>query len=158
MAFFDELTRMLKELNPAFAVFESNKTPDEEQERELEESSVGTSEEGTFANDIDITKVNFENYHSDKRSKIGKYREMSNFPEVSDALDNVVDDAIVEDDRGDIVTLNITEKLSPGIEKRIRNEFAFIINDVLDFNEKGWDFFRKFIVDSELYLEKRLGR
>jgi len=97
--------------------------------------------------------VSFENYFANKVQRIMKYREMSLYPEISDALDMLCDEAIVDNPNGDIVSLTIKEELPSNIERQIREEWKYLLTEVFAFNERGWDFFKKWLVEAELYVE-----
>jgi len=148
------------------------KTDDKEEiKRNVEEiaNSQGISEEDIettllasrmgVASDIYANFIDFEPYLYNKREKIGKYREMSLYAEVADAIDVITNDAIVEDAKGEILTLKINKEKLPGqkipeaVEKRMRAAFQYIQEEILRFNEKGEEYFRKWIVEAELFLE-----
>jgi hypothetical protein len=148
------------------------KTDDKEEvKRNSEEltNSQGISEEQIEAarlaarlgisSDVHANFIDFEPYLRGKRTKIGKYREMSLYAEVADAIDVITNDAIVEDAEGEIVTLKINKDKLPGqklpeaIDKRMRAAFQYLQEDILRFNEKGEDYFRKWLVEAELFQE-----
>lgn len=103
-------------------------------------------------------QVLFGQLFSDKKTRISKYREMSMYPEISDAIDIVVDDAILENDKGEIIKLKIKKDIPRHVERKIRREWDYILHDVLKFNDRGWDMFRKWLIESELYLEIVLNK
>ena len=106
-----------------------------------------------------IDYITFNEIITDKKSKIKKYREMSFFPEISDSLDNICDDAIVQNKDGEIVSLNIEEeKFKHKDIKKIKEISEKVISQIVKFNKNGWELFRKFMVDSELFLEKVLDK
>jgi hypothetical protein len=102
-----------------------------------------------------MTSINiqFEEYFSTKLNRISKYREMSYYPDISDALDIISDDAVLESIDGSLVDLEIKRELPQHIDETIRQDWTDLIEDVFNFNEIGWDLFRKFLVDGELYIE-----
>jgi len=107
--------------------------------------------------DCDMTHVDFQPILNNKMYRIGKYREMYLYPEVGDAIDQITNDAIIADDFGDIVKINVKpkngSKVPVNIEKRIQAAFKYLIDDVFHFNENADDYFRKFLTEGELYLE-----
>lgn len=103
-------------------------------------------------------QVLFGQIFTDKKNRISKYREMSMYPEIADAIDIVVDDAILENDKGEIIKLNLKKNIPKHVERKIRREWTYIVHDVLKFNEQGWDLFRKWLIESELYLEIILNK
>jgi hypothetical protein len=79
------------------------------------------------------------------------------FPEIVDALNTICDEAITPDEKGEFVKLVINREIPLREEKHIRRVFDYINNDVLKFKTRGWEFFRTWLVESELYLEKILN-
>lgn len=111
----------------------------------------------TFYHSIDY--ITFNEIITDKKSKIKKYREMAYFPEIADSIDNICDDAIVQNKDGEIVSLNIEEeKFKSKDVKKIKEISEKVISQIVKFNKNGWELFRKFMVDSELFLEKVLDK
>ena len=82
---------------------------------------------------------------------ITRYREMSMQPELETAIDEIVNEAIVNDDeeRGvEIVTDDIKE--SNAIKKKIRDEFDYILK-LLDFGNMGHEIFRRWYIDGRMF-------
>jgi Bacteriophage T4-like portal protein (Gp20) len=82
---------------------------------------------------------------------VTKYREMALHPEVENAIDDIVNEAIVQDANRPIVQLNLDDvELSPTIKKMVVAEFSNIIK-MLQFNQMGYDLFRRWYIDGRLY-------
>jgi len=82
---------------------------------------------------------------------VTKYREMSMHPEVTRAIDDILNDAIVQADKEPVVQINLDDvKLSANIKKLITQEFDEILT-LLDFNRSAWDVFRRWYVDGRIY-------
>lgn len=82
---------------------------------------------------------------------ITRYREMSMQPELETAIDEIVNEAIVNDENGKGVELNTDDLKQPEqIKKKIRDEFEFIIK-LLDFGNMGHDLFRRWYIDGRLF-------
>ena len=92
--------------------------------------------EGSVKNDVDA---------------INKYRELSLQPEVEVAIDDVINEVINPEDDGTIVKLSL-DKLSVDerVKALIQQEFKGLLRK-LQFNEKGYEIFRKWYVDGRLY-------
>ena len=122
-----------------------------------EEISLGSifDYENSMSQNQSITNVgiNFEQYFNNKTGRVQKYKEMQLFPEISDALDMVCDDAIVDNPNGDVISLNIKDEIPTHIEEQIREQWDYMAHDVFAVNERSWDMFRKWLVESELYIE-----
>jgi hypothetical protein len=82
---------------------------------------------------------------------ITRYREMSMQPELETAIDEIVNEAIVNDENGKGVELNTDDLKQPEqIKKKIRDEFEFILK-LLDFGNMGHDLFRRWYIDGRLF-------
>jgi len=82
---------------------------------------------------------------------ITRYREMSMQPELETAIDDVVNESIVNDDNGKGVELNLDDLKQPDtIKKRINEEFDFILK-LLDFGNMGHDIYRRWYIDGRLF-------
>ena len=82
---------------------------------------------------------------------ITRYREMSMQPELETAIDEVVNEAIVNDDNGQAVELNTDDlNLPEKIKSKIRDEFDHVLR-MLDFGNMGHDIFRRWYIDGRLF-------
>ena len=98
-------------------------------------------------------RVNFAN----KVQKLSTYKEMSYFPEIVDSLSVICDESITPDENGDYLKLIIKKEIPAREEKYIRKQFDYILNDVIKFEQRGWELFRTWLIDSELFIEKVLN-
>jgi len=156
-------TGQIAEINP-FAKFFLNFIPkswrdtqqqisDNSQGQTQEELEHKTSDNYDSYADLHIMDFDFEQYFSNKKSRVHKYREMALSPEVSDALDNICDEAIVKKDNA-IAVLNFeNDDMNDLVKKRIRATFDYLHDKVYKLNRNGWNLFYKWLVDGELYLE-----
>lgn len=81
---------------------------------------------------------------------ITKYRTMSMQPEMDSAIEDIINEAIVHDDRGQIVKIVCEELKQPDrIKKMIRDEFDTLLK-MLDFGNEGSDIFRRWYIDGRL--------
>ena len=93
--------------------------------------------EGAIKNDIDL---------------INKYRDMSLHPEIEIAVDDIVNDAIVYDEKQSPVELMLDDVDQPdSIKSKIQIEFEEVLR-LLKFRERGYDLFRRWYIDSRLYF------
>ena len=82
---------------------------------------------------------------------IRKYRQMALFPEAELAVDDIVNEAIVADREQNPVNINLSNvNLSLDIKDKILENFHEVIN-LLNFNETGYDTFKKWYVDGRIY-------
>lgn len=92
--------------------------------------------EGQIRNDADLIK---------------KYREMAIQPECDAAVDDIVNEAIVFQDNEYPVQINLEKLQQPeSIKKKIKEEYEHVMK-LLDFNNQGYDIFRRWYVDGKLY-------
>lgn len=85
---------------------------------------------------------------------IDTYRNLVNIPEVDNAVDEIVDDAIVYEDNQDVVSVDLDgTNFSSAIKERILEEFNETLK-ILNFETKGSDHFRRWYVDSRIYFHK----
>ena len=85
---------------------------------------------------------------------ISRYRDISNFPDVDNAIEEIITEAIAAVDEEDPVSLNLdTLDLSDKIKGSIQEAFDEVIN-LLDFKDKAHDIFRRWYVDGRLYYQK----
>jgi len=95
--------------------------------------------EGVFRNEYDLIK---------------RYREMSLHPECDEAIEDVVNEAIVSDLNDTPVEIDLSNlPAGDNIKKIIRDEFKYI-KDLLDFDSKSHEIFRNWYVDGRLYYHK----
>ncbi len=82
---------------------------------------------------------------------ITRYREMSMQPELETAIDEIVNEAIVNDDNGKGVDLNTDDLKQPdAIKKKINDEFEYVLK-LLNFSNMGHDLFRRWYIDGRLF-------
>ena len=85
---------------------------------------------------------------------IRRYRDIAQQPECDSAIEDIVNEAIVSDERDQSVSLSLDRlDLSANIKHKIREEFNEVLR-LLDFNSKGHDIFRRWYVDGRLYYHK----
>lgn len=101
-----------------------------------------------FSTQVDLTGTDalLENGY------ILKYRELAGSAEASQPITEIVNEAIVDDDHYDIVTINLDKlDFSESLKDKIRAEFKTVLN-LLNFNNVGWELFRRWYVDGRLFF------
>jgi hypothetical protein len=82
---------------------------------------------------------------------ITRYREMSMQPELETAIDEIVNEAIVNDDSGKSVEVNLDDLKQPEpIKKKIIEEFDNVLR-LLNFGNMGHDIFRRWYIDGRMF-------
>jgi len=85
---------------------------------------------------------------------IRRYRDIAQQPECDSAIEDIVNEAIVSDERDQSVSISLDRlEVSKNIKSKIREEFHEILH-LLDFNAKGHDIFRRWYVDGRIYYHK----
>ena len=95
--------------------------------------------EVTAKNDVDLIK---------------RYREVAQHPECDMAIEDIINEVIVSDDRDQSVSISLDKlAVSENIKSKIRNEFDEVMK-LLNFDEKGHDIFKRFYIDGRIYFHK----
>lgn len=97
------------------------------------------------------TYLDLEGSAKTEAELISKYRDMAIQPECELAVDEIVNEAIVKDENQEIVDINLDNlQISDPIKNKIIEEFKFI-TDLLDFNNYGYEIFRRWYIDGRMY-------
>lgn len=156
-------------LNPFEKIFGRLRPNQEiEEEKAILRNSVAVSEDelisklkgqGNYNGGVLNNYINFDQVFQSKEQKIAKYREMEDYPEISDALDIVSDESVVLDEEGKVLRLQIEdeENLPKKIVKQIREESDYLLERVFKVKERCWPIYRRFLSEGEVYLEKILN-
>jgi hypothetical protein len=97
------------------------------------------------------TFVDMEGVAKNEAELITRYREMSMYPECESAIDDVVNEALITDDQDEPISLNLDNLKQPeSVKKRITEEFDTILK-LLDFNNMGYELFRRWYIDGRLF-------
>ena len=140
-------------------VFKTKLEPEDDNKTE-QESLEDVTEPDTKVVDIH-GMVNYLSLYDEKFKNIEElidtYRNMASNFEISDALDEIENEAIViEDDQS--ITIN-TDKLeiSKSIKDKIENEFNEILY-LLNWNSDAFTIFRQWFVEGRLYYQKVISK
>ena len=130
-------------------------SPVEPQESKKQVSFVAPdSYDGTYTLEtggVFGTLVDFSGSVRDENNLIMQYRNMSLFPEVDQAIEDIINESIILDKDHKPVKLDLESvDLSDGIKNKIYDEYDGILR-MLDFHRKGVDLFRRWYIDSKLY-------
>ena len=89
---------------------------------------------------------------------IRRYREISQQPECDSAVDDIVNEAIVSNERDQAVAIVLDRlEYNKSIKDKIRKEFDTILS-LLDFDVKGHDIFRRWYVDGRIFYHKVIDK
>ena len=115
----------------------------------LEVGQSGYSIGGGYAQG---TYLDMEGGVKSEQDLILRYRQMSLIPEVDMAIDDIVQEAISNNDLDAQVGINLdATKFSDSIKSKIREEFVEILR-LLRFNQTSSEIFRKWYVDGRMYF------
>jgi hypothetical protein len=96
--------------------------------------------------------MDLEGIVKNENDLIRRYREVAQYPDCDTAIDDIVNEAIVVEEDSEAVKI-ITDglKQSTAIKNKIRVEFDEVYN-LLKFQDKGHDLFRRWYIDGRLYF------
>jgi hypothetical protein len=97
------------------------------------------------------TYVDLDGTAKNEVELISRYREMAMQPEIESAIDDIVNEAIVQDDTGKSIRVVLDELKQPDkIKKAIEEEFTNILR-LLNYQTMSTDTFRRFYIDGRLF-------
>jgi hypothetical protein len=101
---------------------------------------------GYFGQYMDLQGDKFQN----DKDLIMKYRQISSYPEVDAAIEDICNEAIT-DESGIIAKLNLDRlEQNDGIKDLIQEEFNRILT-ITNFNSSAYDLFRRWYIDGRLF-------
>jgi len=97
------------------------------------------------------TYVDLDGTAKNEVELISRYREMAMQPEIESAIDDIVNEAIVKDDDGQVTNIVLDNLNQPDkIKKAIKEEFQNILR-LLNYNNMAQDIFRRYYIDGRLF-------
>ena len=97
------------------------------------------------------TYVDLDGVSRNEVELISRYREMSMQPEMESAIDDVVNEAIVEDEFGIVVELDLEEvDIKEPTKKKIHEEFDNILR-LLNWKDMSHEIFRRWYIDGRMF-------
>ena len=102
---------------------------------------------GYFGQYMDLQGDKFQN----DKDLVMKYRQISSYPEVDAAIEDICNEAITEES-GVIVNLNMDElEQKDSVKELIQDEFQRILN-LINFKSTAYDLFRRWYTDGRLFF------
>ena len=99
------------------------------------------------------TYLDLESSFKNENDLITRYREMAMQPELEAAIDDIVNESVVHDEKGKSVTIILDDLDQPdNIKDMIRAEFDEVLR-LLDFSNSGNDVFRRWYIDGRLFYQ-----
>jgi len=147
----------IQEINPKFQTF--YKVGASAQERMLRQSVSVVQDPNNPVSNLQGVIID-KGYHdflyalidTDKVKRLADYRIMASYAEISHALDEICDEMLVKNDRGNYVNLDIAEKYDEVIKKELNKNFSHIM-ELINLENKGWEYCRALLIDAEIYFE-----
>ena len=97
------------------------------------------------------TYVDLDGTAKNEVELISRYREMAMQPEIESAIDDIMNEAIVQDDDGKIIQIVLDDLEQPEkIKKAIKDEFQTVLR-LLNYKHMAQDIFRRYYIDGRLY-------
>jgi len=97
--------------------------------------------------------VDLEGTVKNENDLIKRYREAAQYPDCDSAIEDIINEAIVQDEEKKPISINLEKlKISESIKNKIRDEFDIVLN-LFKFNLKGYDIFRSWYIDGRLYYQ-----
>jgi polyhydroxyalkanoate synthesis regulator phasin len=97
------------------------------------------------------TVLDYATTMRDEQQSVIQYRNMSVYPELDNAIDEIVNAAIVPGTDHKPVKIDLTNcPVSDNIKNKIYKEFDTVLH-LLDFNHRAYEIFRRWYIDSKVY-------
>ena len=114
--------------------------------RESDDGALVVSAGGTYGTFLDL-----EGSAKSEAEIVAKYREMSIQPECEKAINDICEEAIVKEGRENVVEIDLDDlEVTPAIKEAIKQAWH-TIEDLLDFNNSGYEIFKRWYIDGRLY-------
>jgi len=148
-------SREIEDTNPKYKTFEAISGQRDDILRRLSVSTVQPQHGGSdsMVTDKSYHALVYAPLDESKVNRINEYRRMAEYSELSDCLDIICDEIINEDENGKIINLQIEAgKYNNTIRSELNKEFERYIS-IFNLKNKGWEYFRQFFVEGELFFE-----
>lgn len=133
--------------------FEINRKQKEEEKEKLNTFVSDTEPDGSVSLAAGSALGGFYDLDGTIKSEsdlVTRYRQMALTAEVEFAVDEITNEAIVQDGK-DVVKLNLDKlEVSTGLKNKIHSEFEYIKN-LLDLNDNCYEYFRRWFIDGRMY-------
>jgi hypothetical protein len=97
------------------------------------------------------TYVDLDGTAKNEVELISRYREMAMQPEIESAIDDIINEAIVQNDNGKSIRIVMDDLKQPEkIKRAIEEEFSIVLR-LLNYQNMATDTFRRFYVDGRLF-------
>jgi len=154
----------ISDLNPKYEIFKDITIRKDER---VAQQSIALPQKPGGNNDLpllnslinkDYQQYMYADIDSNKIRRLQDYRRMAAYAEVSDAIDEICDECIVQDEDDEILKFDLRKNVEKEIKKEVRSEWDKFYTRTFDFENVGWELFRQFLIDGELFFENIVSR
>jgi hypothetical protein len=147
----------INDINPKYKHFYNTGTDRDDlvSKYSISQSSPIDPRGDTISIDKNYHQFMYANVDHDKGKRIRDYRVMAAFAEVGDALDEICDEIInVDGNTNKFIDLKFKNDsdISSSKQTELQGEFQKFVTH-FDLEKSGWEYFRRLLVDGELYFE-----
>ena len=104
------------------------------------------------------TYVDLDGTAKNEVELISRYREMAMQPEIESAIDDIINEAIVQDDDGTITNIVLDKLKQPEkIKKAIKEEFNTVLR-LFNYQNMAQDIFRRYYIDGRMFYHVIIDR
>jgi hypothetical protein len=104
------------------------------------------------------TYVDLDGTAKNEVELISRYREMAMQPEIESAIDDIVNEAICQDDDGKTIEIVLDNLKQPDkIKDSIKKEFQNVLR-LFNYNKMAQDIFRRYYIDGRMYYHIVIDR
>ena len=115
----------------------------------LDDGTVDVAGGGFYGQVLDV-----EGRERTENDLIRRYRDISQQPECDSAIEDIISEAVASNEFDAPISLALDGlKQSDKVKRRIREEFNRVL-ELMSFQEKGHDIFRRWYVDGRLFYHK----
>jgi hypothetical protein len=167
LPFSSNIMDSISRLNPKYGVFDELTTKQED--RLLGQSVVysqpgmsgganGNGHLGSVFKNMNFYEYMYSSLDTDKIKRIQDYRRMAAYTELSDAIDEICDECIVyNEEDNSIVQFALQGEFNRDTKKEIKREWGKFVRH-FKLEDKGWEYFRHFLIDGELFFENIISQ
>lgn len=141
--------------------FTISRDKNEEQNKDQQSFSPPSNDDGALTISSAAyygTYVDLDGTAKNEVELISRYREMAMQPEIESALDDIVNEAICQDDDGKIIQIILDDLEQPDkIKEAIRKEFQLILK-MLNYKNMAQDIFRRYYIDGRIFYHMIVNR
>ena len=151
-----DFNNVINDLNPKYSSFQDvgmNRTEALAKNSIFYNNDFNSKPSGHVSVDGNYNKLVYANIEENKGGRLRDYRIMAAFSEISDALDEICDECINIDEKGNVVNLYLRNMdIDENVADTLQEEFNRYI-DYFNLDKKGFEYFRQLLIEGEVYFE-----